>query len=388
VLAVINRLWLTDHVGATGSARGLRLSVAIEAAIGLAIVLTAGFLATSAPAEHVEPVWPLSWRFSLETVNEDAGFRNEVITSAVLIGAALILLSVTMIRRRMRLLALAVAAGVIWWRAPSFSLLTVAAYPTSFQYSPTDFSAGSILRGRHLFAANCTACHGVEGRGDGPAAAAMTDKPANLTQAHVLEHPDGDMMWWVSHGMDGPEGGQVMPGFASSLQSDDLWSLIDYARVISIGAAIHAGALPSAPVRAPTFPIACKGVSASVLDDLRGHAVLILADAGEVEAPEIPPQDGIATVAVSLRQGGAPAASGCVSESEDAWPAYAALAGTDPAGLNGWAFLVDPNGWLRAIHSPGMAGGWHTNMELIALIRKICRTPVSASAGGPHEHHH
>jgi putative copper export protein/mono/diheme cytochrome c family protein len=388
VLALINRLWLTDHVGASGSVRGLRLSVAIEAAIGLGIVLTAGFLASAAPAAHIEPVWPLSWRFSLETVNEDAGFRNEVVTSAVLIGVALILLSVTVIRRRMRLLALVLAVGVIVWRAPSFSLLTVEAYPTSFQYSPTDFSAESIVRGQRLFAANCTGCHGAQGHGDGPAAAAMTDKPADLTQPHVLEHPDGDMMWWVSHGMEGPEGGQVMPGFAASLRPEALWSLIDYARVISIGAAIHAGGLPAAPVRAPAFPIACKGVSASVLDDLRGHAVLILADVGEAEVPEIPPQDGISTVSVSLRRGEGPVTSGCVAESADAWPAYAALAGTSPEGLGGSAFLVDPNGWLRAIHSPGLAGGWHTNTELIALIRGICRTPILASAGESHAHHH
>ncbi len=388
VLAVINRLWLTDHVGATGSVRSLRLSVAIEAAIGLGIVLMAGFLATSAPAAHIEPVWPLSWRFSLDTVNEDAGFRNEVVTSALLIGVALVLLSVTVWRRRMRLLALALTVAVTWWRAPSFSLLTVEAYPTSFQYSPTDFSAESIVRGQHLFAANCAGCHEVEGRGDGPAAAGLAVKPANLTQPHVLEHPDGDMMWWVSHGIEGPEGGLVMPGFGSVLPPGALWSLIDYARVISIGAAIHAGALPEAPVRAPAFPIVCKGVAASVLDDLRGHAVLILADVGEAEVPAIPPEDGISTVAVSLRRGNGPVASGCVAESEDAWPAYAALAGTTSAALSGSAFLVDPNGWLRAIHSPGVAGGWHTSTELIALIRGICKSPILASAGGSHDHHH
>jgi putative copper export protein/mono/diheme cytochrome c family protein len=388
VLALINRLWLTDHVGATGSVRGLRLSVAIEAAIGLGIVLTAGFLATSAPAAHTEPVWPLSWRFSLETVNEDADFRTEVVTSAVLVGAALILLLVTVIRRRMRLLSLAVAVGIIVWRAPSFSLLTVEAYPTSFQYSTTDFSAESILRGQRLFAANCTGCHGAQGRGDGPAALGLAVRPANLTEPHVLEHPDGDMMWWMSHGMEGPEGGLVMPGFAASLRPEELWSLIDYARVISIGAAIHAGALPGGPVRAPTFPIACKGIAASVLDDLRGDAVLILADTGQAEVPEIPPQDGISTVAVSLRRDDGPVAPGCVAQSTDAWPAYAALAGTSSEALGGSAFLVDPNGWLRAIHSPGVAGGWHTDAELITSIRGILGSPISASAGVSHDHHH
>jgi hypothetical protein len=147
--------------------------------------------------------------------------------------------------------------------------------------------------------------------------------------------------------------------------------------------------LPAAPVRAPTFPIACKGVSASVLDDLRGHAVLILADTEQAEVPEIPPQDGISTVTVSLRrEGGESLTSGCVAQSANAWPAYAALAGTSSEGLGGLAFLVDPNGWLRAIHSPGVAGGWHTDAELIALIHGISRSPISASAGESHAHHH
>lgn len=35
--------------------------------------------------------------------------------------------------------------------------------------------------GAAFFAANCTACHGVTGRGDGPAAAGLNPRPTNLT---------------------------------------------------------------------------------------------------------------------------------------------------------------------------------------------------------------
>jgi mono/diheme cytochrome c family protein len=35
--------------------------------------------------------------------------------------------------------------------------------------------------GRAFYAANCTACHGQTGRGDGPMAANLTPKPTNLT---------------------------------------------------------------------------------------------------------------------------------------------------------------------------------------------------------------
>lgn len=42
--------------------------------------------------------------------------------------------------------------------------------------SPT--SPGS---GKEMFGAYCAVCHGLEGTGDGPAAAALKDKPADLT---------------------------------------------------------------------------------------------------------------------------------------------------------------------------------------------------------------
>lgn len=38
----------------------------------------------------------------------------------------------------------------------------------------------NLKRGRELFAANCTSCHGATGAGDGPAAASLDPKPANF----------------------------------------------------------------------------------------------------------------------------------------------------------------------------------------------------------------
>lgn len=38
------------------------------------------------------------------------------------------------------------------------------------------------MRGQMLFMENCIACHGAEGRGDGPLAAGLTTPPADLTR--------------------------------------------------------------------------------------------------------------------------------------------------------------------------------------------------------------
>ena len=73
-LAALNRLWLTDRVAAAAvdAGRRLRLSVCVEACIGLAIVAAAAFMASAPPAAHTTPVWPFSWQFSPVAVHQDA----------------------------------------------------------------------------------------------------------------------------------------------------------------------------------------------------------------------------------------------------------------------------------------------------------------------------
>jgi putative copper export protein len=60
-LALLNRLWLTDRLAIQGLVRGLRLSVAVEALVGCAIVLAAAWLASGIPAIDAQPVWPPRW---------------------------------------------------------------------------------------------------------------------------------------------------------------------------------------------------------------------------------------------------------------------------------------------------------------------------------------
>jgi mono/diheme cytochrome c family protein len=45
---------------------------------------------------------------------------------------------------------------------------------------PSD--AGNVQSGRDLFATYCASCHGVSGRGNGPAAEELRRRPADLTQ--------------------------------------------------------------------------------------------------------------------------------------------------------------------------------------------------------------
>ena len=127
-----------------------------------------------------------------------------VVVALLELGAATILLILAVALRRVRLLAVGFAGAMAWIAVPNLRLLFVPAYPTSFYRSPTDFAATSIVHGATLFARNCAVCHGIGGRGDGPAAASLAIPPADLTQAHLWAHSDGEMFWWLTHGSKRP----------------------------------------------------------------------------------------------------------------------------------------------------------------------------------------
>ena len=76
--------------------------------------------------------------------------------------------------------------------------------------------------GAEDYAAYCSACHGPAGKGDGPAAAGLSRKPANLT---TLSHSNKGafpitrvmaQIW----GYAGAKGRGVMPDFGPLLQGD------------------------------------------------------------------------------------------------------------------------------------------------------------------------
>jgi putative copper export protein/mono/diheme cytochrome c family protein len=385
VLAAVNRLWLSDRLaaGATHARRHLLVSVAVETAVGLAIVSAAAFLASSVPGVHQTPVWPFGWQVSLVTLQEDAGFRQEVVASLVAIGGALLLTTAAFLLQRLRLPALILLLGTIFWRGPSLSLLFVEAYPTSFQASPTGFSATSIAHGQALFVQNCIACHGPNGEGNGPAAASLHIKPDDLTQPHLLEHDDGEMFWFLTHGIDDPEGGLAMPGFAGALSPDDRWALIDYVRAHNAAVTIQQDGASDSPVRAPAMPITCNGPAAFTTKDLLGHSVLVVLGDTAVSVPE-----GDAVVLLVDRNGERPAAGACVAADPAAWDAYAVMADVPADAAAGFEFLIDPNGWLRAVQRPGAGEGWHSRDDLLAAIRAVSAHPIEQTSGDPNEHHH
>ena len=71
---------------------------------------------------------------------------------------------------------------------------------------------------------NCASCHGPEGKGNGPAAAALPPpKPADWTSAKVTSQADGELFWKITNGRG------AMPPW-KHLPEKDRWDLVNYIR--------------------------------------------------------------------------------------------------------------------------------------------------------------
>lgn len=96
----------------------------------------------------------------------------------------------------------------------------------------TDPRHGAALEaaaGRKLYEADCAACHGAQGLGDGAAAKGLNPPPPSL--AGIGSMPlasDGYLYWTITEG--GAPVGSAMPPFKAALKPAQIWDLVAYLR--------------------------------------------------------------------------------------------------------------------------------------------------------------
>jgi putative copper export protein len=110
-------------------------------------------------------------------------------------------------------------------------VVLVDAYPTTYLTNPIPPTPEAIGQGQRVFQQHCAVCHGPAGRGDGPAAAGLNPAPADLTAAHVDDHTDGDLFWWLTHGI----AGTAMPPWQEQLSEPERWKVVHYIRSLRRG---------------------------------------------------------------------------------------------------------------------------------------------------------
>lgn len=98
------------------------------------------------------------------------------------------------------------------WKAPKEVLEFV---------NPLARSSEVVSKGENVYRTNCSACHGLDARGnEGDILGLSTDPPDLLMRAK--HHPQGDLFWKIKKGR------KDMPGFEGVLQDNDIWSIIHF----------------------------------------------------------------------------------------------------------------------------------------------------------------
>lgn len=323
---------------------------------------------------HGQPAWPLAGRIAVENLVIDGGLARQVALFALMVGLAVLCAAAAMAWRRRRL---PLAAGALILLAlapwPPADLLWAPAVPTSFHRSPTGFEATRIAQGLKLYQAHCAACHGHDGRGEGPLAASLPTWPPTLSAGLLWKRAEGELLWRVQQGMHDRQGRPTMPGSAGRLSTDDTWAVLDAMKVLAAGDGATRQAAWPWPVAAPQMAVDCADAPGPrPLAHWRGQRLRIVLAGAVLPQPIEDPR--FVTVVVGSSQARAAGAE-CTAASPDAATVYARLAGLPDAQQGaGLQFVVDRQGWVRAMSRPGR-GGWSEN----DLLCRAEAAPAAAS---------
>lgn len=103
--------------------------------------------------------------------------------------------------------------------------------------NPVPRTAETVEQGEGVFIRNCSACHGLNGRGDSFIAVTFksmgVNPPADFaTAGSIVATPDdgsgdGLAFWFISDGITN------MPSFRNLLTQEERWTVIHYLRVLS-----------------------------------------------------------------------------------------------------------------------------------------------------------
>ncbi len=80
-----------------------------------------------------------------------------------------------------------------------------------------------LEEGKSLYDSNCTLCHGMQGKGNGPAASTLSPAPVDFTKAPFWQQENLDQL--ITHTIK--DGHGPMPAF-SNLSDDQIKAIIDY----------------------------------------------------------------------------------------------------------------------------------------------------------------
>jgi len=94
---------------------------------------------------------------------------------------------------------------------------------------PENLVAGDgvdIAQGKKTFETRCADCHGLLGRGDGPASLDLDPRPTDLSSPTLAEKTDAALFQQIT------EGKRPMPSYKNKLSEEKRWQLVKYVRTL------------------------------------------------------------------------------------------------------------------------------------------------------------
>jgi mono/diheme cytochrome c family protein len=86
-----------------------------------------------------------------------------------------------------------------------------------------------IAQGKTLYQENCTACHGLTGKGDGPDAGKFSNRPVDLTSQSIMAQTSASSLYQAISSGIAPD----MPAYGNSLDENERWALVSYLRSLT-----------------------------------------------------------------------------------------------------------------------------------------------------------
>jgi putative copper export protein/mono/diheme cytochrome c family protein len=402
-IAAVNRQVLTPALDRPEprsriAARRLARNAAIEAALGLLILLDVGALGVSVPATHDQISWPLPVTWSLAAAAGQPTWQLAAVAAAFLVVLGLTLAGFAALGHRHRGVGISGGAGIAFMGVVLGGVaLSEPAVPTIYLTSPLPYSAATIAPGAQTFAEQCVACHGPHGYGDGPAAVGLPVKPADLARQHVGFHTDGTFFWWISHG----KGEAAMPAFADVLDEPQRWEVIGFLHALydaetaqGLGPRID----PALRLPAPDFAYERGGTGQQTLGMLReAWSVLLVLYSLPGSEPRLKSLSaaakqldlrGLRIIAVPIGEG---AEKGSIFTPGDpdlvaTYELFRKRAGDEAAPPDHLEYYIDAWGYLRARF--GLADA-PTPEQLVAMMAAVDREPPPPPVGqAAHTHGH
>ncbi len=101
----------------------------------------------------------------------------------------------------------------------------------TFTSSPMAATKGDPAKGKEKFELMCASCHGPQGKGDGPAGAALNPKPRNLTDAAYMSTLDDEhIIKVIKEGGASVGKSPLMPPLGGALSDEDVHNIVAFIR--------------------------------------------------------------------------------------------------------------------------------------------------------------